>query len=114
METAFTAAKLGVVLYFIPFFFVFNPALILQGSPLESIYLIAFCVVGITLIAAAHEGYLVFIGNLPVWSRFLIGIGGFLVAFPEVKTTIAGALMCLVILGFVPKKSKQPLIYESS
>lgn len=109
METAFTAARLGVVLYFIPFFFVFNPALILQGSIVESIYLIAFCVVGITLIAAAHEGYLVFIGNLPVWSRFFVGIGGFLVAFPEVKTTIAGALICAVVLGLVPKRKKQPL-----
>jgi len=96
IPTAATAMRLGIVLYFIPFFFVFNPALILQGPLLESAYLILFCIVGITLIAAGLEGYLVFVGSLPGWSRVFILAGGFLIAFPEWKSALIGAVTSAV------------------
>jgi TRAP transporter 4TM/12TM fusion protein len=98
MSTAFTAARLGIVLYFIPFFFVFNPALIFQGPIIESIYLIAFCVVGITLIAASLQGHLLFVRDLPLWSRFLICPAGFLIAFPEWKSSLAGAVLAVLTI----------------
>jgi TRAP transporter 4TM/12TM fusion protein len=101
MATAFTASRLGIVLYFIPWFFVFNPALIFQGHPLESVYLIIFCLVGITLIAGALEGYLVFFGRLPMWLRYLVGPTGFLIAFPELISTAVGAVLCLILFVLV-------------
>ena len=108
MATAFTAARLGIVLYFIPFFFVFNPALIFQGPIIESVYLIAFCVVGITLIAASLQGYLLFVGDLPFWSRFLIAPAGFLIAFPEWKSALAGAVLgMLIILAVYAARKKK-------
>jgi len=106
MATAFTAARLGIVLYFIPFFFVFNPALIFQGPIIESVYLIVFCIVGITLIAASLQGYLLFVGNLPFWSRFLIGPAGFLIAFPDWETSVIGAVLAgaIIVVLFIIKK----------
>lgn len=50
MRTAFTSARLGIVIYFIPIFFVFNPALILQGPWQETLYLFALCLLGIALL----------------------------------------------------------------
>ena len=48
METGFEAMRIGTVIYFIPFFFVFNPALLLQGSFVEvtvvcATALVAYC-----------------------------------------------------------------------
>jgi TRAP-type uncharacterized transport system fused permease subunit len=105
MKTGFTAMRLAVVLYFIPFFFVLNPALILQGSILEAIYLFVLCVVGITVLAGGIEGYLVKVGRLGWWARVLLILGGFLIAFPGygqiltwwTTSIIGGGITALVI-----------------
>lgn len=99
MRTGLQAMRLGVVVYFIPFFFVLNPALILQGPILESAYLFALCLVGITFIAGGLEGYLVKIGRLGLLERPLFVIGGALIAFPEWNSTIIGALLVLFTIA---------------
>ena len=33
METGLQAMKIGSIIYFVPFFFVMNPSLVLQGEP---------------------------------------------------------------------------------
>jgi len=108
MKTAFTCMRLGIVLYFIPFFFVFNPSLILQGTIVEAFYLFAFCLVGITFIAAGLEGYLVNIGIIPLWARPVTILAGFLIAFPEWKTTIIGAVLAGAMIVVLLIKGKRP------
>jgi TRAP transporter 4TM/12TM fusion protein len=81
-KTGFTAMRLAIVLYFIPWFFVFNPALIMQGEWREIIYLFALCLVGIWILGSGLEGYLIKVGRLTLWARVLLVIGGFLIAFP--------------------------------
>ncbi|MFX1264641.1 MAG: TRAP transporter permease [Promethearchaeota archaeon] len=98
IKTGFHAMRLGIVIYFIPFFFIFNPALILQGSPLEAFYLFVFCLVGITFIAAGLEGYLLKVGPLRLWLRPPLVVAGFLIAFPEWITAIIGAVLALIII----------------
>ena len=51
--------RLGSTMYFVPFFFVLNPALILRGEPLDIVVVVVTAVLGIGLIASALEGYLV-------------------------------------------------------
>ncbi|MFH1775853.1 MAG: hypothetical protein ABH839_04295 [Chloroflexota bacterium] len=102
MKTAWKAMRLGIVIYFIPFFFIFNPALILRGPPLETVYLFSLCLVGIVFIAAGVEGYLFKIGRLVWWSRLPLVAGGFLIAFPETfpnmpLTGIGFALVAVII-----------------
>ena len=60
----FEAMRMGSVMYFVPFFFVLNPALILRGSPGEIVVVIATAVIGILLIAAALQGYLMGLGRI--------------------------------------------------
>jgi TRAP-type uncharacterized transport system fused permease subunit len=107
MKTAFTCMRLGVVLYFIPFFFVFNPSLVLQGTYFEGAYLFIFCLVGITFIAAGLEGYLVNVGIAPNWARPFLILAGFLIAFPELKTTIIGAAFGVIVLAAIILRRKR-------
>jgi TRAP transporter 4TM/12TM fusion protein len=114
MKTGWQAMRLGVVLYFIPIFFLFNPALILQGpSLLESFYLFGLCLLGIALIAGGLEGYLLKVGRLSWWSRTLLIIAGFLIAFPGYgqiltlwMTTIIGAALASSIIAITLKMKK--------
>jgi len=64
MQVGLQSVRLGSAMYFVPFFFVLNPALILRGTPAEILIVVATAIAGITLIAAALEGYLIGFGTL--------------------------------------------------
>jgi len=99
MKTAWTAMRLAIVLYFLPFFFVMNEALLLKGPILESVYLFALCLVGIVFLAAGLEGYLLVVGRLRWWVRPFLIIGGFLIAFPGWTPTIYGTVLTGLGIG---------------
>ncbi len=88
METGLQAMRLGSVIYFIPFLFVLNPALIMQGPAWEIALVFCQAVLGIILFASAMQGYLIGIGRLghnlltETLSRTLILIAGLCLALP--------------------------------
>jgi TRAP transporter 4TM/12TM fusion protein len=98
MKTGLHAVRLAIVTYFIPFFFVYNPALVFQAQPFESLYLFVFALLGIVFISASLEGYLWMYGKLYMWARPPLMAGGFLIVFPETYTTIAGVVLILFTL----------------
>jgi len=95
MRTGMHAIRLAIVTYFIPFFFVYNPALVFQANPFQSLYLFALALLGVALISAGMEGYLWAYGKLTMWARPPLVAGGFLIVFPETYTTIAGVVLIL-------------------
>ena len=64
IRTGVEAMKLGSVIYFIPFFFVLNPALIGRGSIYDILIVFFSAVIGIILISSSLQGYLIGIGDL--------------------------------------------------
>jgi TRAP transporter 4TM/12TM fusion protein len=87
METGFEAMRIGTVIYFIPFFFVFNPALLLIGSTGEVVLVLVTALLGILLVSAGLQGYLIGIGSLGRGALSYIGrlslvVGGLTLAAP--------------------------------
>jgi TRAP transporter 4TM/12TM fusion protein len=87
MRTGFQAMRLGSIIYFIPFFFVLDPAFILKGSWQEILTVTAGALAGIVLIAGALQGYLVGLGRLDggplAWpARALLAAAGIALALP--------------------------------
>ena len=87
MAVGLQSVRLGSAMYFVPFFFVLNPALILRGSPMEITIVVGTAVLGIVLIASALEGYLAGVGALrgsaAGWmARLLIFSAGVVLAMP--------------------------------
>jgi TRAP transporter 4TM/12TM fusion protein len=107
MKTALTSMRLGIVIYFVPFFFVFQPALVLQGDLTPLLYLLPMCVIGIILIAAGCEGYLLKIGNVRPWARVPLVIAGFLFSLPEMITTIIGFVAAVIIIPILWLQKKR-------
>ena len=56
---------------------------------------------GIVLIAAGLEGYLLKFGKLGLWERPLLIISGLLIGFPQWTTTIVGAILALFVLAIM-------------
>jgi TRAP transporter 4TM/12TM fusion protein len=90
MKTGWESMWVGSIIYFIPFFFVLNPALVLQGpNPyLEALGLLGLAALGTLFICGGIQGYQVGVGNLKKagtleWPlRVLLVIGGFVLATP--------------------------------
>ena len=87
MRVGLEAVRLGMILYVIPFFFVYNPALILQGSLGEIVVVVGTAMVGVFMISSALQGYLLGAGRLHQdalgWlSRASLFGGGLMMAMP--------------------------------
>jgi TRAP transporter 4TM/12TM fusion protein len=87
IDVGFQSMRLGSAMYFVPFFFVLNPALILRGDPADIVAVICTAVIGIALIASALEGYLVKVGTmhtgvLGMLARLILALGGLAMAIP--------------------------------
>ena len=87
MRAGVEAMRLGAIIYFVPFFFDFNPALLLQESAFENIQAISTALVGVALVSAALQGYLIGVGDLGEGSkgiliRSLVGLSGLTLALP--------------------------------
>ena len=96
--TSVHAARLGIVLYFIPLFFLFEPALILQGPLHLTAIWLAMNILAIIVIAGASEGRLMYVGRLSNWSRPLFFVAGLLIGFPEWKSTAVGLAVTVGLL----------------
>ena len=107
MKTAWTCLRLGVVLIFIPFFFVLQPALVMQGTLWEILYHTTLAMMGIFILASGLEGYLIKFGRLTKIQRVIMIAGGFLIAFPQWIDTLVGlALSTMAIILVVLKRRR--------
>ena len=90
MKTGWQSMWVGSIIYFIPFFFVLNPALLLQGEMpyAEALGLTALACIGIVFICGGIQGYQAYVGDLRragtmEWPlRVLLILGGITLATP--------------------------------
>jgi TRAP transporter 4TM/12TM fusion protein len=88
MKTGFEAMRIGSIIYFIPFFFVFDPALIMHGTWDNILISTALAIFGVWMFAGGMQGYIVGIG--PIFGdrpfnwvlRFPLLLGAILIALP--------------------------------
>ncbi|MDI6753794.1 MAG: hypothetical protein QME78_05305 [Thermodesulfobacteriota bacterium] len=92
--------EVGAVIYFIPFFFVFNPALVLQAPLSEIVFPLLTAGVGVFLISGSLEGYLQGLGSQRLPSRIWFLSSGLLLAVPEWRTDLVGLGMAGFLAGW--------------
>jgi TRAP transporter 4TM/12TM fusion protein len=64
METGLQAMKIGSIIYFVPFFFLMNPSLVLQGSMADFAMHGVTALIGVALVSCGLQGYLQGVGDL--------------------------------------------------
>ncbi|MBC7140295.1 MAG: TRAP transporter fused permease subunit [Defluviimonas sp.] len=97
---AFEAMKLGTVIYIIPFFFVLDPAFTLQAGLFDSLFTVLRAGLGVLLICAGLQGYLLGVGRIEsgpsgAIARLLLGVAGLAFALPS------SAMLAIPILAAV-------------
>jgi TRAP transporter 4TM/12TM fusion protein len=99
MAVGFKAIRIGCLLFLLPVLFVLQPALILKGPLLQVLQVSATAIAAVVLLAASFEGYFYRIGNLAVWARIPLGIGGLLMLIPESMTDLVGFVLGALALA---------------
>lgn len=93
MKTSFTAWRLALIGFVIPYMFVYSPELLAQGSPWVVVRVFLTGLVGVTAVGCGMYGW--FLGALPIWARVSCFLGGLNLVYPSLTTDALG----LVLIG---------------
>lgn len=91
MKTGVTAVRLAIAAFLIPYVFVLQPALLLQGTLSELLSALVTLVIGMVAIAAGIAGY--FMIRMNVMERVMFVVGGALLAYPDLLISGIGLLI---------------------
>jgi len=107
-KTGWTATRIGIVAFVVPFMFAYEQSLLLEG-PLGKMALdMSTAILGAGCFAFAGVGYL--LGNLNLYERGLAFVIGILLIMPVKAYSLAGlALLALLVLWQLYRRKKSPL-----
>jgi TRAP-type uncharacterized transport system fused permease subunit len=100
-KVGFTAMKLGVAAFIAPYMFIFNPPMLLMGSPIEVITASVTCLLGTFALACGMQGWLMG-REIPFLLRIPLVAGAILLIKPGIYTDLAG-IGLLVITYFLSR-----------
>ena len=102
MTTAVEACKLGFAGFMVPFAFCYNPAMMMQGSVGEIISVAISAIIGVAIMSAGFQGWLLW--KLNWLERIVFIAGGLLMFIPGTLTDITGLVIAAALLLVNVKK----------
>ncbi|WP_291297192.1 TRAP transporter fused permease subunit [Elioraea sp.] len=99
IRIGFIACRLAIVAFVLPFCFVFRPALLLAGDPLDAIWAVAVTFIGVIALAAGLEGWLG--RRLTAGQRALLVGAGLTLVAPDWRADAAGLLLFALAAAWV-------------
>ena len=97
-RTGLQAVKLGIVAFIIPFMFVYDDALLLQGAFFHTMTVVVFAVIGIFALAFGLEGWMM--GPISPVLRLLLVFAGILLIDPSWQTDLIGFVTLLGVFMY--------------
>ncbi len=95
-NSSWAAVKLGLAGYIVPFMFVFGPALMMIGTPMEIITTAATAITGAICLAGALNGY--FYRLASIWERLVLFAAAVVLINPGLITDAIGIGLVVLIL----------------
>ena len=97
MKTAFTATKLAIGAFIVPYVFALNPAMLFIDTTAGDVILICITsLIGIFAVSSALEGY--FLHHMKWYERIVCVVGGLLLIYPGLVTDVIGLGLVAVVL----------------
>jgi len=97
MKTAFTATKLAIGAFIVPYVFALNPAMLFVDTTVWEVILICITsFVGIFGVSSALEGWI--LHHMPWYERVLSAAGGLMLIYPGLITDTVGMALIAVVL----------------
>ena len=98
MKTAFTATKLAIGAFIVPYVFALNPAMLFVNTTPMAVALICITsCIGIFAVSAALQGY--FLTHMKWYERIICAAGGLLLIYPGIVTDAIGVGLVGIVLA---------------
>ena len=95
-KVGWTAFRLALAGFIIPFIFVYNPILLLiGGTPFETILAIVSSIIGVVALAMSVQGYM--LSNLNIVQRVILFAGAMSLIIPGLYTDLIGLAILAVV-----------------
>lgn len=111
MKTAFTATKLAIGAFIVPYIFALNPAMLFVDTVWYDVVLICIsAIIGMFGVSAALEGYI--LTNMKWYERIPSAVGGLLLIYPGLVTDLIGLgiVGVVVLIQFITKKAHKKIV----
>ncbi|NSW92922.1 MAG: TRAP transporter fused permease subunit [Firmicutes bacterium] len=103
--TGIEAFKLSMVIFLIPYIFVFSPALLGIGTPLEILWVVLTTSVGLIAMAIALIGFYKY--KVPMVMRFVLAALSIMLIIPQLTTDIIGLAAFAATIFFLSREEKK-------
>ncbi len=114
MKIGFTAMRLGIILYMLPFLFTISPSLILQGPVLKILINFVTAVVGIMLMGGGIERYILGLGKIPWPVAMLLIVAGVMLVYPFRHISLVGLGIAVIVIALVKIAGPKRLDVQSA
>jgi len=99
METAVEAMKLAVVAFIVPFVFVYDQAILMEGGGFEIAFEMLTCIVGFVVLSVALQGY--FTAPVGFVLRLCLAVAGIAAIIPVMGIKLPGAVASIALLALL-------------
>lgn len=103
-KVGFTAFRFGIVAFIVPYMFVYQPSLLMQGSIAQILWTLVTGTFGVVILAVGVQGY--WKARCGAAERLLALTGGLMMIDPTFVTDIAGAACAVLLAVLQLKKSR--------
>ena len=110
MKTAFTATKLAIGAFIVPYVFALSPEMLFVNTVWYEVVLICItAIIGMFGVSAALEGYL--LTNMKWYERIISAVGGLLLIYPGILTDSIGLglIVIVMLIQVISKKAHQQI-----
>ena len=107
-RVGFEAVRLGSVGFIVPFMFVLEPALLMEGSTIQVIISIITAIIGVITLAAGVIGWLM--TSATIIERIVLIAGGLLTMYPGAISDVFGIM--LIVLVFAMQRKRWGMTYR--
>ncbi len=103
-KTSLICMRMGIILFFVPFFFALNPTLIMQGGLLDVAFSVITAIIGVVALSFSLNNFS-WLGTISFTQRLLFGLGGLAMIYPGAISSIIGAVMVslALVIGYLRK-----------
>lgn len=113
MKTGFTAVKLAIGAFIIPYAFIYNPMLVMVDvNPLDLIFALLFSLLGIMGVSSALIGH--FVRDSLAWERLVMLVAGLAMVVPEMLTSGAGLLGMSLVGWLQHRRPSTPKLVQAN
>jgi TRAP transporter 4TM/12TM fusion protein len=97
VRIGFTGLKYAIAGFIIPYAFIYDQSILLEGSVHKVITAVVSCTIAVFALSSAVSNWM--LSSLLPWERVLLIIGGILLVYPETLTSLIGICFVVPVVG---------------